>query len=104
MDSREKDNTGNRRLTVHVRSKLAHLIALPDHLGLQVSNLFLVLTDLHGEPSRHTLGRNLQVPLPLKLILEVVDLLLSINTFLASLVNPRVEILYGPKQIVSLLP
>ena len=68
----EKDK-GNQRLTVHVRPKLAHLIALPGHLGLQALDLCSVLTDLHGEPSEHTLGCNLQVPLPLKLILEVVD-------------------------------
>ena len=34
MDSREKDNKGNRRLTVHICPKLAHLITLPGHLGL----------------------------------------------------------------------
>ena len=57
MDSREKDNMGNRRLTVHVRPKPAHLIALLGHLGL-----------------------------------------------LASQVNPRAELLYGPEQIIPLLP
>ena len=65
MDSREKDK-GNWRLTIHVRPKLAHLIVLPGHLGLQEQNLFLALTDLHGEPDGHTLGCNLHVPLPLK--------------------------------------
>jgi len=59
MDSREKDNKGNRRLTVHVRPKPAHLIALPGHLGLQASDLILALTDLHGEPGGHALGHNL---------------------------------------------
>ena len=104
MDSREKDNKGNRRLTVHVRPKLAHLITLSGHLGLQVSNLFLVLTDLHGEPNGHTLSRNLQVALPLKLILEVVDLLLSVGALLVSLVNPHAEPLYSTEQIIWLLP
>ena len=50
MDSREKDSKGNRRLTVHIRPKPAHLIVLLGHLGLQAPNLFLALTDLHGEP------------------------------------------------------
>ena len=58
-DSREKDNKGNRRLTVHVCPKPAHLITLLGHLGLQVSYLFLALTDLHGEPGGHTLSCNL---------------------------------------------
>ena len=59
MDFREKDNKGNRRLTVHIRPKLVHLITLPGHLGLQASDLFLALTDLRGEPGRHALRRNL---------------------------------------------
>ena len=59
MDSREKDNKGNRRLTVHVHSKLAHLIMPPGHLGLQAPDLFLTLTDLRGEPGRHTINCNL---------------------------------------------
>ena len=42
----------------------------------------------------HALGYNLHVPLPLKLILVVVDPLLSIDVLLASQVNPRVELLY----------
>jgi len=82
MDSREKDNKGNRRLIVHVRSKLAHLITLPGHLGLQASDIFLVLIDHHGDPGGHALGRNLQVPLPLKLILEMADPLLSVGALL----------------------
>ena len=64
----------------------------------------MALTDLHGEPGRHALGYNLQVPLLLKLILEVVDPLLSVGALLASQVNPRAELLYGPEQIVPLLP
>ena len=84
MDSREKDNKGNRELTIHVRPKPAHLIALPGHLSLQAPDLLLALLDLHGEPGGHALGCNLQVPLPLKLILEVVDPLLSISALLAS--------------------
>ena len=59
MDSREKDNKGNQRLTIHVRPKLAHLIVLLGHLGLHASDLFLALTNLHGEPGGHALGRNL---------------------------------------------
>ena len=59
MDSREKDNKGNQRLTIHVCPKPAHLITLPGHLGLQASDLFLALTDPHGEPSGHALGYNL---------------------------------------------
>jgi len=59
MDSKEKDNKGNWRLIVHVCPKPAHLIALPGHLGLQASDLFLALTDHHGEPSGHALDRNL---------------------------------------------
>ena len=104
MDSREKDNKGNRRLTVHICPKLAHLITLPGHLGLQVLDLFLALTDLRGEPSGHAFGCNLQVSLPLNLILEVVDPLLSDGALLVSQVNPRVELLYGLEQVVLLLP
>ena len=59
MDSREKDNKGNWRITVHIHPKLAHLIALPSHLGLQASDLFLALTDLRGERSGHAIGCNL---------------------------------------------
>ena len=33
-DSREKDNKGNQRLTIHVHPKLAHLNTLLGHLGL----------------------------------------------------------------------
>ena len=84
MDSREKDNKGNQRLTVHIRPKPVHLIALPGHLGLQARGLFLALTDLRSEPGGHALGYNLQVPLKLKLILEVVDPLLSVSVLLAS--------------------
>jgi len=81
-----------------------HLIALPGHLGLQALELFMALTDLCDEPSRHALSCNLQVPLPLKLILEVVDPMLSVGVLLASPVNPRVELLYGLEQIIPLLP
>ena len=59
MDSREKDNKENRRLTVHVRPKPAYLIALPGHLDLQAPDLLLALTDLRGEPGGHALGSNL---------------------------------------------
>ena len=74
MDSREKDNKGNQRLTVHVHPKPTHLIALPGHLSLQAPDLFLALlalpshlgldrflalTDLRGEPGGHALNRNL---------------------------------------------
>ena len=59
MDSREKDNKGNWRLTVHIHPKLVHLIALLGHLGLQALDLFLALTDLHGEPGGHALSHNL---------------------------------------------
>ena len=104
LDSREKDNKGNRRLTVHVCLKPAHLIALPGHLSLQAPDLLLALPDLHGEPGGHTLGCNLQVPLPLGLLLEVADPLLSVGTLLASQLSPCAELLYGPEQIVSLLP
>ena len=54
------------------------------HLDLQALDLFLALTDLRGKPGGHALSYNLQVPLPLKLILEVVNLLLSIGALLAS--------------------
>ena len=64
----------------------------------------MALPDLRGEPSGHALGYNLQVPLPLKLILEVVDLLLSIGVLLANQLSPHVELLYGPEQIIPLLP
>ena len=64
----------------------------------------MALIDLCGEPGGHALGCNLQVPLPLKLILEVVDSLLSVDMLLASQVNPRAELLYGPKPIIPLLP
>ena len=64
----------------------------------------MALPNLSGKPDGHALGYNLQVPLPLKLILEVVDPLLSISALLASQVNPRVELLYGLEQIVPLLP
>ena len=63
----------------------------------------MALTDLHGEPEGHALGYKLQVPLPINLILEVVDLLLSISVLLASQVNPRAELLYGSKQIIPLI-
>ena len=102
-DSREKDNKGNQRLTIHVHPKPTYLIALLGHLGLQAPNLFLALTDLHGEPNRHALGCNLHVPLPLELLLEVADLLLSIDKLLVSQLSPRAELLYGPEQIIPLL-
>ena len=104
MDSREKDNKGNQRLTVHVRPKLTHLIAMPGHLSLQVPDLFLALIDLPGEPDRHTLSLNLQVLLPLKLTLEEVDPLLGIGALLSSQVMLHAEPLYGLEQIVLLLP
>ena len=59
MDSRKKDNKGNRRLTIHVRPKPAHLVTLPGHLGLQAPDHFLALTDLRGEPGGHALVYNL---------------------------------------------
>ena len=64
----------------------------------------MALTDLHGEPGGHALSCNLQVPLPLKLILEVVDPLLRVTVLLVSHVNPHAELLYGLEQIVPLLP
>ena len=103
MDSREKDNKGNQRLIVHIHLKPAHLIVLPGHLGFQVPDLFLALTDLHSEHGGHALGCNLLVPLPLNLILEVVDPLLSVGALLASQVNTYAELLYSPEQIVPLL-
>ena len=66
-------------------------------------DLFLALIDLHGEPGGHALEHNLQVPLPLKLTLEEVDLLLGVDTFLVSQVTLRVEPLYGSEKILSLL-
>ena len=59
MDSREKYTKENRGLTVHVRLKPAHLIALPGHLDLQAPNLLLALPDLHDKPGGHALGYNL---------------------------------------------
>ena len=67
-------------------------------------NLFLALTDLRGEPRGQALDYNLQVPLPLKLNLEEVDLLLGIGALLQSQVTLHVDSLYGPKQIIPLLP
>ena len=64
----------------------------------------MVLPDLHGEPSGHALGYNLQVPFPLELLLEVVDPLLSVGVLLVSQLSPRAELLYGPEQIIPLLP
>ena len=55
----------------------------------------MALTDLRGEAGRHALDCNLQVPLPLKLILEVDDALLSVGALLAIWVNPYAELLYG---------
>ena len=104
MDSREKYNKGNQRLTIHIYPKHAHLIALPGHLGLQARDLFLALTDRYGESDGHALGCNLQAPLPLKHTFEVVSPLLSNRTLLASQVSPRAELLYGPEQIIPLLP
>ena len=57
---------------------------LPGHLGLQASDLFLALTDLCSEPGGYALGHNLQVPLPLDLILEVADPMISVGALLAS--------------------
>jgi hypothetical protein len=34
VDSEKKYNKGNRGLTFHIHPELAHLFALPDHLGL----------------------------------------------------------------------
>ena len=103
MDSREKDNKGNQRLTINVRLKLAHLTKLLGHLGLHAPDLFVALTDLCGEPGGHALGHDLQVPLPLKLTLEEVDPLLGIGVLLMSQIKLCVEPLYGLEQIVPLL-
>ena len=71
--------------TAHlILPKPAHLITLPGHLSFHASDLFLALIDLHGEPGGHALSCNLQVPLPLKLILKVVDPLLTIGALLVS--------------------
>ena len=64
----------------------------------------MALIDLHGEHGGHSLSCNLQVPLPLKLTLEVVDLLLSIGALLVSHLSPHAELLYSPEQIIPLLP
>ena len=64
----------------------------------------LALTDLRREPGGHALGYNVQVPLPLKLTLKVVDPLLSVGALLASHLSPHAELLYGPEQIILLLP
>jgi hypothetical protein len=53
----------------------AHLLTLLKHLSLKASDLFLALTNLRGEPDRHTLGLDLQVPLDIELVLEEGDLL-----------------------------
>ena len=63
----------------------------------------MALTDIHGEPDGYALGYNLHVLLPLELILEVANPV-SVGVLLASQVNPYVELLYGPEQIVPLLP
>ena len=44
----------------------------------------MALPNLYGEPDRHALSYNLQVPLPPKLLLELADLLLSIDALLES--------------------
>ena len=59
MDSREKDNKGNRGLTILVRLKPTYLIALPGHLGRQAPDLLLALLDLYSKLSGHALGYNL---------------------------------------------
>jgi hypothetical protein len=102
VDSEKKDNKGNHGLTFHVHPELAHLLALPDHLGLQAPDLFLALTDLHGEPDSHTLSLNLQAPLLLKLALKEVDPLPSVGALLESRVMLHAEPLYGPEQIIPL--
>ena len=76
-----------------------HLIELP----LQAPYLFLALINLRGEPSGHALGRNLQVLVPLKLTLEVVDPLLGVDALMVSQVMLRAELLYGLKQVILLL-
>ena len=69
-----------------------------------MSDLFLALTNLCGELGGHALGRNLQDPLLLKLFLEEVNPLLGIDMLLASQVPLHAEPLYGPEQIILLLP
>ena len=44
----------------------------------------MALTNLRSEPVGHAINYNLQVPLLLKLILEVVDPLLRVGALLAS--------------------
>jgi hypothetical protein len=58
--------------------ELAHVLALPRHHSLKALNLFLALTNIRGEPGRHTLDLDLQVPLDVKLALEEGSLLLGI--------------------------
>ena len=52
----------------------------------------MALTNLRGELGQHTLGYNLQVSLPLKLIIKVANLPLSIGVLLVGQVNPCVEL------------
>ena len=67
-------------------------------------DLFLALTDLHGELGEHALDQNLQVPLPLKLTLEEVNPLLGVGVLLASQVTLCVEPLFGLEQTILHLP
>jgi hypothetical protein len=78
VDSRKKGNKGNQSPTVHLLVELVHVLTLPRHLSLKALNLFLVLANIHGEPGRHTLDLDLQVPLDVKLALEEGGLLLGI--------------------------
>jgi hypothetical protein len=57
---------------------LAHHLILPRLLRFKAPDLFLALTNLHGEPGKHTLSLDLQVPLNVKLALEEGGLLLGI--------------------------
>lgn len=63
----------------------------------------MALTNLRGEPGRHALSLDLQVPLLLELALEEVNPLLGIGALLVSHVTLRAEPLHSPKQIILLL-
>ena len=104
MDSREKTQQEKPKTYHSHPPKAGALIPLPGQLGLQAPDLLLALLDLRGEPSGHALGYNLQVPLPLELLLKVADPLLSVGALLVSQLSPHAELLYGLEQIIPLLP
>jgi hypothetical protein len=83
------------------------LIVICHGLPLQgffhLSQLLLTLGQVPGKPSIDTLGLQLLDPLPLKIALEGVDLLLGAITFSPGLVALPVKPRLGLVRVVSLL-